>query len=332
METAILKHTPENILACAKWLREGETVALPTETVYGLAANALNERALRKIFEVKGRPLIDPLIVHFHSLEAAKRHIETNDLLDKLAVAFWPGPLTLILQKKASIPDVATAGKPSVAIRIPSNPSFRAVLESVDFPLAAPSANPFGYISPTEAGHVFKTLNGRVPVILDGGPSTFGLESTILDIRNPRKPRICRHGPVLKNQLEDLLKQPVYENTIPSESEDTSSAQIAPGMLTQHYSPHTPLTLLPYGAWENRIRETELSKPAYLFSRKPETYLDNQFWLSEDGNLPEIAHNLFSVLQKLDHMEFDRIYVELSPDTGIGIAINDRLNRAAAKR
>ena len=204
---------------------------MPTETVYGLAGNALKEESVRKIFEVKGRPLLDPLIVHFSSIKQAEAHVEFNERARALAAQFWPGALTLVLANKDTISDLVTAALPSVAVRVPGHPIFRNLLERLEFPIAAPSANPFGYVSPTLAEHVAATL--------DGGACEHGVESTIVDLRNPDAPKILRPGPLTAEQLgmpSVELKQGSNE-----------SAQVAPGMLTQHYSPNTPITLFEHG-------------------------------------------------------------------------------------
>ncbi len=296
-------------------------VGVPTETVYGLAGNALNEPSVRKIFEVKGRPLIDPLIVHFASLQAAEAHVEFNDRARELAARFWPGALTMVRPTKATISDLVTAGLPSVAIRVPGHPVFHQLLEGLDFPLAAPSANPFGYVSPTLAEHVRRTLGDRIAAVLDGGACQHGVESTIVDLRDPESPRILRPGPISAESLGITMES--------AKSNSDRGAQAAPGMLTQHYSPNTQITLFDQGGQPNTVNE----KDAVIYTSKPEASApDNTFWLSESGELQEIAHNLFNLIQKLDQQTFTRIHIELAEDTEIGVAINDRLRRAAAKR
>jgi L-threonylcarbamoyladenylate synthase len=322
----ILSPTTENIDLCVDLLRDEAVIGVPTETVYGLAGNALNEASVRKIFEVKGRPLIDPLIVHFSSLEDAEAHVEFNDRARELAAKFWPGALTLILPKKSTISDLVTAGLPSAAVRVPAHPVFRKLLERLDFPLAAPSANPFGYVSPTLAAHVESTLGNRILAVLDGGPCDHGVESTIVDLRDPNAPKILRPGPISAEALGIRI-------TDSPAAPATSTAQAAPGMLTQHYSPKTPITLFEQGTWPSDVKDSE----AVIFNTKPtDTGLtseaNNTFWLSESGDLAEIAHNLFMLIQKLDHANFTRLHVERARNEDIGIAINDRLNRAAAKR
>ena len=320
----ILHASAENIDLCVDLLRDGTVLGVPTETVYGLAGNALNEESVRKIFEVKGRPLLDPLIVHFSSIEQAEVHVEFNKRARALAAQFWPGALTLVLPKKDTISDLVTAGLPSVAVRVPGHPIFRSLLKRLDFPLAAPSANPFGYVSPTLAEHVATTLGDRIPAVLDGGACEHGVESTIADLRNPIAPMILRPGPLSAEQLgmqnvEVELKQ-----------DSNKSAQPAPGMLTQHYSPNTPITLFRHGERPSCVQRSE----AVLYNTKPAAnkLAGNTFWLSESGDLTEIAHNLFMLIQKLDIGGYTQLQVERAEDVDIGIAVNDRLSRAAAKR
>lgn len=319
----ILPPTEANLRHCADLLRRGEVLGLPTETVYGLAGNALCETAVRKVFEIKGRPFIDPLIVHFASIKEASAHVELNPLAREMAARFWPGALTLVLPKKTSIPDIVTAGLPSVAIRVPAHPVFRALLEQLDFPLAAPSANPFGYVSPTLAAHVQATLGARISTVLDGGACQHGLESTILDLRNPQAAKILRPGPISAEALGISA-----DDTAPVS--DDGSAQDAPGMLTQHYSPNAALTLFAHGSKPGDVKNGD----AVLYNIKPAAaYLTpHAYWLSEHGEVVEIAHNLFMLLQQLDKANYTQLHVEQAENTGIGLAVNDRLRRAAAKR
>jgi L-threonylcarbamoyladenylate synthase len=319
----LLPPTADNLDHCAQLLRKGEVIGVPTETVYGLAGNALVESSVRKIFEVKGRPLIDPLIVHFHSIKEAEAHVVFNQLARDLAARFWPGALTLVLPKKATIPNLVTAGLSSVAVRVPGHPIFRSLLERLDFPLAAPSANPFGYVSPTLAEHVAATLGKRIVAVIDGGACEHGVESTIVDLRDPAAPKILRPGPISAQELGIQVVE------IKKEATD-EKAQAAPGMLTQHYSPNTPITLFTHGEHPARVSDSE----AVLYNAKPATndVSTNTFWLSENSDLVEIAHNLFMLIQKLDHANYTALHVERAAEQGIGVAINDRLTRAAAKR
>ncbi len=323
----ILEANTANLDHCAELLRSEEVVGMPTETVYGLAGNALNESSARKIFDVKGRPLIDPLIVHFSDVKAAQAHIQMNGAVQKLAAAFWPGPLTMVVPKQASIPDLVTAGLASVAIRVPQHPIFREVLQRLDFPLAAPSANPFGYVSPTLASHVAHTLGSRIPAVLDGGPCNFGLESTIVDLRSPEAPVILRHGPITETQISEALGSAVQTHI---NTADDATAQSAPGLLTQHYSPDAKVTLLDHGAV---ISQAPSNDTALICNQQPAWHSKqpNVFWLSESGDAKEIAHNLFELIQRLDQQGYKQLWIELAKEADIGQAINDRLRRAAAK-
>ena len=318
----ILQATAENIDLCVDLLRDEAVVGVPTETVYGLAGNALNDVSLRKIFEVKGRPMLDPLIVHFCSIEQAEIHAEFNEHARALAAQFWPGALTLVLPKKDTISDLVTAALPSVAVRIPEHPIFRSLLERLEFPLAAPSANPFGYVSPTLAEHVASTLGDRILAVIDGGACKHGVESTIVDLRDPDAPKLLRPGPL---SAEQLGMQDVEKELKQSSNE---LAQAAPGMLTQHYSPNTPITLFGHDEQPSNVRKSE----AVLYNTKPAGKVaENTFWLSESGDLTEIAHNLFMLIQKLDVRDYTQLKVERAEHVDIGIAVNDRLSRAAAK-
>lgn len=329
----ILKATPDNIDYCAGLLQQDEVIGVPTETVYGLAGNALKENSVRKIFQIKGRPLIDPLIVHCKSLEVGESIAALNDTARSLAKAFWPGPLTVIVPKGKQVPDLVTAGLSSVAIRVPRHPVFRALLESIDFPLAAPSANPFGYVSPTSAEHVERTLGSKIKAILDGHACAIGLESTIVDLREPETPIILRHGPISGSQISDCLGFKV--GTRHAEKSDLNTAQSAPGQLSKHYSPRATVDLLEHGSIISK--ESVFSRlndeTALVCNQKPDWYAGQQavYWLSTKGNLDEMARSLFDLIQTLDEQQFKKIYVEQAPDKGLGVAINDRLRRAAAK-
>jgi len=307
-----------------EFLRLGRLVAIPTETVYGLAANALDASACHRIFEVKGRPTDDPLICHVPDFAGLESYCETNSTSEKLARAFWPGPLTFVLPKKTIIPDIVTAGLPSVAVRCPSHPVFRELIGGCDFPLAAPSANPFAYISPTRAVHVQTNLGDRIDSILDGGPCDLGVESTIIDLRNPESPRILRYGALPVEHIEDALGKRVDRP-----KPDQSGAAIAPGALPKHYSPLTPLELRSKPVLEDELEQTE-STVGFLLLRKPKRSLPGQVhWLSEKGELNRIAAQLFDKLRELDAAGYEKIVVEEAAELGLGLAINDRLRRAA---
>lgn len=324
---------PENLKKVVELLRCGNVVALPTETVYGLAGDALCPKAVGLIFEIKKRPANDPLIVHVPSFEEIERVAYVPSLLTKLAEAFWPGPLTVILRKKACVPDLVTSGLPSIAVRIPAHPLFRKILKSVNRPLAAPSANPFGYVSPTRAEHVVSSFGETCPCVLDGGPTDYGIESTILSLVTPSDPMVLRPGPLSTEDLSGILDCPLTVRTV---SADPNSP-VTPGSFPSHYSPQTPLQL--HEDLESMHREINRkgsfeNTGIILFKKPPcnerwptEAKL---LWLSEHGNLGEAASRLYRILRMLDtDPSLEVIHCEASPDTGIGIAINDRLRRAA---
>lgn len=312
-----------------KALLEGELVALPTETVYGLAANALNPTAVRKIFEVKGRPFIDPLIVHSLDISQVDQLAYLPEVAFKLSEIFWPGPLTIILPKKNIVPEIVTAGLQSVGIRVPKHPIFQQILIETKIPIAAPSANPFGYLSPTEAHHVKKTLGSKIQYIIDGGPCEIGLESTILNLLDPQNPEILRPGPISADDLEYIFGfKPKYTTR-----SSHSGAQIAPGLLKSHYSPHASLQLFKTGETPNLSELQGLN--AIVFIKRPHIINNrialNTFWLSENGNLNEVSKNLFSLLERLDTQRINTIFIELPEKQGLGIAICNRLERASHK-
>jgi L-threonylcarbamoyladenylate synthase len=321
--------TPRNLAFLARRLRAGEIVAVPTETVYGLAGNALDADACAKIFQAKGRPAHDPLIVHIHSATQLELVCEPNGAALKLAKSYWPGPLTLILPKKPSVPDVVTAGRDSVAVRMPSHPLFRRVLKLAAVPLAAPSANPFGYISPTTAEHVRQSLGARIRYILDGGAARIGLESTIVDLRNPKRPAILRPGVITAEDLERTLGRSLLVRRS-TRAKSPKPGLVAPGLLTRHYSPRTPVVL--HAAISAAKTAQTPSSEALVFLRRPRGAAgSNVFWLDARGGLRGVARQLFAMLRKLDMMKFTRLHVELAHGGGLAPAINDRLRRAAAR-
>jgi L-threonylcarbamoyladenylate synthase len=310
------------IAAAVEYLRRGDAVALPTETVYGLAADALAEAAALKIFEAKERPRFDPLIVHLPDQIWLDRltAIPPSDrtLVDRLAAAFWPGPLTFVLPRNLVVPDVVTAGLGTVAVRISAHPVFASVLAVFGRPLAAPSANRFGRISPTTAGHVLEELDGRIPLIVDGGPTTHGLESTIIAVRNARI-EILRRGPVTAEQLREFAHV----------EEPRRDGIEAPGQLPSHYAPGTRLVL-------TQDLKADASAAQRVGALRWCTEDTGEFaavrTLSPSRDLREAAANLFRYLRELDAAGLDLIVAEEVPETGLGAAINDRLRRAAAGR
>lgn len=303
----------------AELLRAGDVVAIPTETVYGLAANAFDERAVMKVFEVKQRPTFDPLIVHLRDREQLERvvapvPIEAQALMD----AFWPGPLTLVLPKRAIVPDVVTSGLATVGVRMPAHPLTRELLARLDVPLAAPSANPFGYVSPTTAQHVADQLGERIPYILDGGPCPVGVESTIIGWEQER-PTLYRAGGVSVEAIEQVIGavQPQVERVLP----------VAPGMLESHYAPRIPLVV---GDVPSLLRRHAGARVAVIsFSERFEAQHNEV--LSAAGDVNEAARRLFAAMRALDQGPYDVILAEVFPQQGLGRAINDRLKRAAAR-
>ena len=313
-------------IAAVELLRKGDLVALPTETVYGLAANALNPIAVAKIFEAKERPRFDPLIVHLPNREWLKRisRIPAGDrqLILRLADKFWPGPFTMVLPKREIVPDIVTAGLSTVAVRLSAHRVFAEIVGELDLPLAAPSANRFGRVSPTTAQHVLDELDGRVPLIVDAGPTEHGIESTIVAVRNGRI-AVLRRGPITHEQLS------AFADTI-----GVAAAQgiSAPGQLLSHYMPTTPLRLIDNAeafpppenqrvgllAWSN--------VPMRLQSPQHFAAVRN---LSERQDLREAAANLFRYLHELDALGLDVIVAERVPSRGLGAAIMDRLQRAS---
>ncbi|NBW33229.1 MAG: threonylcarbamoyl-AMP synthase [Cytophagia bacterium] len=326
-----------SIQEAGAWLRDGWPVGIPTETVYGLAANACDREALLRVFETKGRPLTDPLIVHLASQEELNRYaVDVPDTAYALLEAFSPGPLTLILPKASILPDEVSAGLKTAGFRIPRHPLTLELLRSLDFPLAAPSANLFGRTSPTTADHVADQLGEQIPYILDGGPCQIGVESTVLDLSG-REPILLREGGLTAETLEAFLGKALQRPHRPAQ---VGQAQRAPGTLAHHYAPSVPLYLFSDDQelvdWllQNK-RLTLQTKPPTLL-RFDKTLLDSttQHWhqeiLSSSGSLSEAAHRLFGALRRLEK-EYSLILAQKVPNTGLGAAINDRLLRASLK-
>lgn len=314
--------TGVDISKAAALLKEGNVVAIPTETVYGLAANALNADAVLKIYEAKQRPQFNPLIVHVSSWDRALQFVDhVPEEAGRLAHHFWPGPLTLLLEKKKNVPDIVTAGSNRVAIRIPNHILTLQLLQELDFPVAAPSANPSGYVSPTTAGHVYQNLAGKIPYILDGGACTVGVESTIVGWNEKGETEIYRLGGVGVEAIEQVLGKNVHIRQSITENPD------APGQLKSHYATHTPLYL---GQIPDLIKQFEGKRMLLInFSKTVEpVQVDQQLILSPSGTFEEAAKNLFGVLREADLLQADVILAEKMPDEGLGRAINDRLSRA----
>ena len=313
------------IAEAAECLRNGALVAFPTETVYGLGADATNAAAIARLYEAKGRPAFNPLIAHVPDIAAAERVARFDATARRLAEAFWPGPLTLVLPKAPGCPvaDLATAGLATVAVRMPAHRVARAILDALGRPVVAPSANRSGHVSPSMAAHVAADLAGRIDLILDGGPVTVGVESTIVGCF--ATPMLLRPGGIPREALEDLLGHPL-QRPVPAGA-PSGERPLAPGMLTSHYAPRTPVRL---NASAIETGEALLAfGPASLpGSGRAATVLN----LSVCGDLAEAAANLFGHLRTLDTAGARTIAVMAVPDRGLGEAINDRLRRAAAPR
>ncbi|MEM7367672.1 MAG: L-threonylcarbamoyladenylate synthase [Bacteroidota bacterium] len=306
-------------------LQQGEVVAIPTETVYGLAGNACEPDALLKIFEAKNRPHFNPLIAHTNQLDKVQEFLAPiPDIAYSLAESFWPGPMTLLLKKNDQLPDLLTAGNPRVAIRVPAHPLALDLLTQLDFPLAAPSANPFGYISPTTAAHVAAQLGARIPYILDGGPCTIGIESTILGFSEEGQVIVYRIGGLALEQVEKIVGK------LSILSHSGRNQPKSPGMLNSHYAPTTSLYL---GDVQELLAEYGTEGTGILsFSRLiPDLPGIVQRCLAPSGQMEEAAKNLFAVMRELDRLGLKRILAEKVPEHGVGKAINDRLSRAQEK-
>ncbi|KXX69818.1 L-threonylcarbamoyladenylate synthase [Flammeovirga sp. SJP92] len=316
---ALIDHSIEK---AKEILESGQLIGLPTETVYGLAGNALDQKAASLIFETKERPSFDPLIVHSNSLERLKPYIsELPPQAEKLAEAFWPGSLTMVLPKSDQIHDLITSGLDTVAVRVPKHELTLSLLASLDFPVAAPSANKFGYISPTTAQHVQDGLGSQIPYILDGGACNVGVESTIVGFPNG-EPTIYRKGGIPVEEIEKVIG-PVKVNA------QSSSQPKAPGMLHRHYAPNATLLL---GNIKELIKVHEGKDVVTLSlqSKFDELPDEKQFVLSESGDLKEAAQNLFKYLREIDQLAPQFILGEWMPEESLGRAINDRIKRAAS--
>jgi L-threonylcarbamoyladenylate synthase len=302
--------------AAAALLHAGGIVAIPTETVYGLAANALDDVAVARIFEAKKRPQFDPLIVHVDPSSVTEVALDVNASADALIDAFWPGPLTLVMRKQAHVSSLVTSGLDTVAVRAPSHPVAREILALAGVPLAAPSANSFGHLSPTTAEHVLADIGSVIDGVVDGGPCAFGVESTIVDVSGDAL-SVLRFGAIAVEDIERVVG-PVEVRT------SSTSNPRAPGQLESHYAPRTPLRI---------VDEFHASADAAcLRFREPpsDDWLAAEV-LSPDGDLVEAAARLFDVLHRLDASGATHIDVELVPESGVGRAINDRLRRAAVR-
>lgn len=310
-----------DIAKAAALLDQGELVAIPTETVYGLAANALNPEAVASIFAAKNRPFFDPLIVHISSIGEVEKYASAfPEKAQRLCALLWPGPLTIVLPKKPNVPDIVTAGQGSVALRVPQHPMALDLLQRIPFPLAAPSANPFGYVSPTSAEHVNNGLGNAISYILDGGKCKVGIESTIVEFQGETA-KVLRLGGASPEMLASVLGE--FEEELHQNSNPT-----APGQLDKHYSPKSKFVLEGIEEWDMKTIKTARLRFKSFLSDLP---IEHQYILSENGDMNEAAAHLFGMMRDLDNKSYGLIIAELLPEQGLGRAINDRLRRAAAQ-
>jgi L-threonylcarbamoyladenylate synthase len=333
--TRVLVAHPEALAEASRLLRAGRLVAFPTETVYGLGANALNAEAVQGIFAAKCRPADDPLIVHVASAAGLARVAVGNEMAERLAARFWPGPLTLVLPRQPAVPLVVTAGLETVGVRVPSHPVAMQLLQAADLPVAAPSANLFGRPSPTRAEHVLEDLAGRVDLILDGGPTDVGVESTIVDLSGAR-PRLLRPGGLAAEAIEAALG--VTLEGPPARA--TPGPQVSPGLLSTHYAPRTPLVLIlgsPEVARERLRQELQQDRRLGVLLLDEDLDLVPEHVLVQrvgSWHTPEVAAaRLFEALRALDRAGLEQIYARglADPRAGLGRALADRLRRAAAR-
>lgn len=338
METKLLAANEESLAWGAELLRRGELVAFPTETVYGLGANALDSAAVREIFAAKGRPADNPLIVHIWDREQLAQVCHVPPLAEKLMDAFWPGPLTLLMPRRESIPLVVTASLPTVAVRMPSHPVAAALLKACNVPVAAPSANRSGKPSPTTAHHVLEDMDGRIPLILDGGDCEVGVESTVLDISG-ETPCILRPGGITKAMLETVLPRVEVAGSVLRPLQPGEKA-LSPGMRYKHYAPAGAVTLV-------EGQEAQVVAACHKLYQQAEAAGQRACILCFTEHIPqlagchvealgskkrpeEVAHRLFALLREMDEQGMEAIFSEVMPPEGVGLAVMNRLGRAAA--
>ena len=340
MKTQLLSATDETLALAARLLAKGELVAFPTETVYGLGAHAMDAQAVLGIFSAKGRPADNPLIVHIHDRSQLDAICEVNEAALRLMDAFWPGPLTIILPRKDAVPNAVTANLDTVAVRMPAHPVALALLKACNLPVAAPSANRSGKPSPTSAKHVFDDMDGRIPLIIDGGESDVGLESTVISLAG-EKPCILRPGGVTKAMLEEVLGEVDLAGSILRPLEKGEKA-LSPGMMYKHYSPDGQVTLIE--GEESAVVEALRKLYAHAaseghracvmcFSEHVAALADCQpHDIGSKDDPSEVAHRLFATLRGLDEEKMDVIFSEVMPPEGVGLAVMNRLGRAAGFR
>lgn len=319
----LLKATSENISKAADVIKNGGLVAFPTETVYGLGANGLDPIAAAKIFEAKNRPSFNPLILHIPSYEYIERICDINfSEIEKVVSKFWPGPLTLVLPKKDIVPDIITAGHSTVAVRIPRHPVAKELIEKAQTPVAAPSANAFSQLSPTEAQHVVNQLGDKVDIILDGGNCNVGVESTIIQIENDEY-TLLRPGGLPIEDIENLVGKKLNRKIPLNETPNS------PGQLPFHYSPKIPLKII--GRFDEEFLKGKKVGALFFKERKIDFKFSDERFLSKDGCMTEAAANLFAYLHEMEKEDLDIIIAEPFEEEGLGRAIMDRLNKAAKR-
>lgn len=312
----------EKIIKAAKIIKRGGIVAFPTETVYGLGADAFKPLSVARVFEVKQRPYFDPLIVHIGDQTDINRLVKSiPEKAIKLIEKFWPGPLTIVLLKREELPDIVTSGLPTVAVRMPKHPMTLKLIQLSETSIVGPSANPFGYLSPTNAEHVREQLGEKVDFILDGGSCEIGIESTIISLAEG-KPKLLRPGGIPLEEIEEIIGEIEIKNHLSNENPS------APGMLPKHYAPRTPILL---GWSEEMLSDYKEKRIGLLSFKKPDPLLkfDHIEILSEKGDLREVAMKLFSAIRRLDSLGLDIIFADTVPEVGLGRAIMDRLRRAS---
>jgi L-threonylcarbamoyladenylate synthase len=314
-----------DIQAACDLLRSGRVIGMPTETVYGLAADALHPQGVAEVYRVKKRPSFNPLILHVASMAHAQSHaLVFYPQAEALAKVFWPGPLTLVLPKKAHIPDQITAGKSTFAVRVPNHPVALALLETYPNPIVAPSANLFGTLSPTSAAHVVRNLGDQVPLVLEGGDCRLGIESTIVGFTPEGIPEVFRLGSITLDQLKEVCPDILFRP-------GTHKELLAPGMYPKHYAPKTPLLVV--DRWEEVRQLSKNYGRIALVAQGPmplfESIPAEVFYWSDDLSLEAVAHDFYRVLDKLDEQNFDLIVTTWFNDHGLGSALNDKLKRAS---
>ena len=330
METVLLSDSEADLIKAAELIKNGEIVGIPTETVYGLGADASNENAVRNIFAAKGRPADNPLIVHLADFSDVVNYTRSvPELAYKLAEHFCPGPLTMVLPKNDSIPMVTSGGLETVGIRVPSHPIMHRIIQLSGRPIAAPSANTSGYPSPTSANHVMRDMNGKVAAVVDGGESEFGVESTVIAIESDSRVRILRPGCVTREMLLEYCDEVIIDHAILNELEAGETAA-SPGMKYKHYSPKADIIMVEgeLGAFTEYVSKHEPDKSFSLIFDGDEGSFPYRY-MTYGGNSLQQAHQLFAKLRELDDIGAEKVYVRAPSKEGVGLAVYNRLIRAA---